>query len=1430
MELHLTLSEACELAKKDDPTLIKSADTLLGAALILVPLTVLGPGSPSLLPALGILGVKNELTKIGRRLFSKIAGKQEKDALSQQKRMEAAYVIVCYSAFFEAVDSIVRDVKPILRMKRSASLDFSDTFVKQLKSKMQHKSADETIIRNDLDHISVPFPHPVDDFDHQVEKLSQVYEQLSKGLLNLIKETRSWAETDSEAQKQIATMCQRLPERACKNFKPKYFKLAARYHEFFIWSSLNEHMRTRSRIGRLIGKFQQLVELMESAKTQLDVGFKQLSQAIESLPSILESEQSNRIMSRLKVYYKDRIDRPVIEEIGPDTTGDEPALECPKSSEAFIPQSFRVIRYSGKEHLEEEATWQNAGEPRNDIGPFIFSYLSSPYGDDKPLLVLGHPGSGKSLLTKVLCVSLFSRRWSPIRVVLRDVAADHDVIDQIEQQIRWDTQDSSARWVNLQEQFRSCPPVVMLDGYDELLQATGKTYANYLIKVGQFQRQNGMFLQTPVRAIVTSRLTLMDKADIEPGTTVIRLEPFDEVRRQKWIDIWNRLNNDYFQSHHLNAFAIPKGDTDNERRIRELAEQPLLLLMIALYDSIDNGVKNVKEFDRTVLYDRLLRAFIFRELFKKTERQEGGQEEAPEEVDTNIQRLGVAAMGMFARRSLSILKSQLESDLDVFGLREQPSALSTGRPLTPAEKLLGSFFFIVMSKASYGIQGVSDREADASFEFMHNTFGEFLTADFILRKILVETESIHALRHNRSLHALLNRGLQSLDGLPDDWYACLMHAPLHTRPIILDMMREWLKHRLRLLERDYSDFIEDFGLLVARQVEQILVATGTGLSTIFARKRTPTFPPVPALAQLAIYSLNLLVLRAALSEGPFTIDEESMGSLLCGVRPWDQLTHLWRACFSTQDLNKLSATLYAERKGTKIVLMSKGTVQSYSSDIGLGMHLNVARALADNASAALMGLVANSVAQAYEVSWDEIEERLHSEGIDLGGAIEWYKFQQSLRAAPNERKRREVCRKFMNSLSEAGGHISGLVGPLVKEYAPERHLELVADALVLPEDSSHESELSPALAVELIRLADRLGDVKSLRGIYEKAASFGPGTWGDISLELAAELTRIAQKFGGGQVAMHVFGPIAANPDTIKWLDLPRDFIVDCIRFFLRASGDEVLENVYHAAVSQRAIHEWFRVSPAVGIQLLRLELRLHKPDGHDKICELLSSYLTPSLWETLSPDVAIDLADLLLLVGDTQHAALAYDMLTRDVHCLDWMEMSDSGIIQLISLARRCGDTGLLKGIHDRFSKVLSPLNRVDVRWELSIKLLYLACVFARGDDFHKILTALCKRETPIDCLEEEPALIGELLRLQKNNGNLSSAAKLAALIRERDVGRLPIKYLFALTWLADVANDDELLFKLRREARSYRTSILDADPHDDLSSNQQPPTEPVV
>jgi hypothetical protein len=73
--------------------------------------------------------------------------------------------------------------------------------------------------------------------------------------------------------------------------------------------------------------------------------------------------------------------------------------------------------------------------------------------------------------------------------------------------------------------------------------------------------------------------------------------------------------------------------------------------------------------------------------------------------------------------------------------------------------LLGSFFFVHRSKAKQKGDAPEQYEESSAFEFLHNTFGEFLTADFILRQALAETESLAALSASESLRTDLQRKL-----------------------------------------------------------------------------------------------------------------------------------------------------------------------------------------------------------------------------------------------------------------------------------------------------------------------------------------------------------------------------------------------------------------------------------------------------------------------------------------------------------------------------------------------------------------------------------------------------------------------------------------------------------------------------------------------
>ena len=99
--------------------------------------------------------------------------------------------------------------------------------------------------------------------------------------------------------------------------------------------------------------------------------------------------------------------------------------------------------------------------------------------------------------------------------------------------------------------------------------------------------------------------------------------------------------------------------------------------MLALYDSTANQLHGRTRLDQTVLYESLLRRFIERERLKDpafAEIKNGNQRNA--EIDADMERLGVAALGMFNRQTLHIRATQLDKDIEFFKLtRVVPSRL-----------------------------------------------------------------------------------------------------------------------------------------------------------------------------------------------------------------------------------------------------------------------------------------------------------------------------------------------------------------------------------------------------------------------------------------------------------------------------------------------------------------------------------------------------------------------------------------------------------------------------------------------------------------------------------------------------------------------------------------------------------------------------------
>ena len=465
--------------------------------------------------------------------------------------------------------------------------------------------------------------------------------------------------------------------------------------------------------------------------------------ATTARPAVLHASKVRKALSRA---YTSTLSEPIT------PAGDMPVgLEIPALGEGYIDHRIRVAEVTSSSDPGRESWWTDV--PINDNAcHFLLAGLISPKALAAPLVLLGQPGSGKSVLTRILAARFSTAGFLAVRVELRQAAAEADLQDQIEFAIRSATGET-AQWPQIAESGDHVLPVVIFDGFDELLQATGVAQQDFLLRVQAFQEREARF-DRPLAVIVTSRTAVTDIARFPHGATVIRLEPFDEGQVTAWLEIWaqtNRVSLARRGMHPLPAgVALSYG---------ELAEQPLLLLMLALYDADANVLqRRSAALSRTELYSRLLRDFASREIRKQfSALPEADLERA---VEAELLRLSVVAFAMFNRRSQWVPEANLETDFSALLIeggthRSVPDPSQT--QLTTAQLTVGRFFFVYESRATH------DNRQLRTYEFLHATFGEFLVARLVVRvlteMLTSETDSVPSPQPGTDsgmLHALLS--------------------------------------------------------------------------------------------------------------------------------------------------------------------------------------------------------------------------------------------------------------------------------------------------------------------------------------------------------------------------------------------------------------------------------------------------------------------------------------------------------------------------------------------------------------------------------------------------------------------------------------------------------------------------------------------------
>jgi hypothetical protein len=798
MANRLTYADAVRLLGGTGPV-TAAADLALGGALL--------AGSAAGVPgALGLFDAKTELVRVGQALITGLDDRvRGLGRLDRTARLHAAHAVIVVTAYFEEFDLIDVDLTRDDQLRLAGVGTDVDGWVDGLLT------------------AQLPAPAPDTPYEALLRQLNDWYANLSQRFAAFLTGLAAWDSLQDTARTRIvATLQERLPDAAVHRYQIMHRRLASEVVEFRLWTHAVDDQATRDGVREVTRGLRNLELLLDEA---------------------ISAGQPERHRAALAAWYRAELDEPIL-----SGDGLSPSLRMPPLGEIYIDPVFRV-RGGGPGEQPAAEDWWSGTDPRDDLPAFLAGYLTSMNATTAPLVVLGQPGAGKSALTRVIAARLPAADFVPVRVPLREVPADADLQDQIEYALRAATGDAMTWPALVAGDEGGAFPVLLLDGFDELLQATGASRSDFLEQVAAFQRREAI-QRRPVAVIVTSRSAVADRARLPPTSTVLRLEPFTPAQVARWLNVWNDANASALAARGLTTLPAALAHW-----FPDLAGQPLLLLMLALYDAEANDVQKMagEQLDAAELYERLLRSYAEREIRKTADQTTDAL------VEAELQRLSIAAFAMFNRSRQWVTATELDADLTALGIGSaRPAGDGFRAPLSGGQELLGRFFFM------QNAQAVRDGERLQTYEFLHATFGEFLIVRLVVRILEVI----------RAQEAAASLALRPTSTTDDGLLTTLLsYAPLTDRGAVLQFLQSVMARTVD---------VRRLGTLCERAFRAAAGAAETPL--------TPYRPRHLAAAdRQAICSLNLLLLTLAcgpVNAGELFPDDDAVDMWRCWIERW----------------------------------------------------------------------------------------------------------------------------------------------------------------------------------------------------------------------------------------------------------------------------------------------------------------------------------------------------------------------------------------------------------------------------------------------------------------------------------------------------------------------------------------------------------------
>jgi hypothetical protein len=827
----LTYVDALKILGDRQSRLVGLLDGVMSAGLATWAATAWTMGADASAP-MNLFDLKDEVVRFGHESVRRVS--ERRSGLSRYdrtQRLAAAHAVLVVSSYFETIDRADLPLTPE-RLASSAG------------EKLTHGGSPPKGYVDLIDGLlsdRLPLPEPHVPYARTREAIEGVYDLMSRRLATLIRAAPAWEALAGRERTRVLDTIRRMPPQALGAYDDAFRRLATDNREFEVWASFTE-------------------------AAGLSAGLAEVGRLLDEMAG---KRAGDRPRSHLIRTYRAALADPVV------ATGHAPEwVVLPTLGEAYVSPRCKAAEVRPGDAPSGQEWWA-AHEPVPYVETFLAGFLTLPRAVRAPLVVLGEPGSGKSKLTEVLAARLPDQDFLPIRVELRDVEAESLIQEQIEQAI-FRQAGERVSFHDLLDAASGALPVVMLDGFDELLQAAGVNRYDYLEQVRDFQRRQ-LALGRPVVVIVTSRTVVADRVRYPAGSIALQLQPFSDDQVRQWLEVWERHNADILQTRGLRPLTAEAALSH-----RELARQPLLLLMLAVFDATDNALlTGDASLGQSELYEALLMDFALREIRKTPGNQSLPLSAQQKLAESELDRLAVVALAMFARGRQSVSDGELDRDLALLRPEPKTAEPDDDATLSLGQRAIGRFFFIHRSEAH--ARGHRTR----TYEFLHTTFGEFLVA-WLTNRALGDLVAVQDLVRRRSTAARLDDGFL---------HAILSFACVAERVPVVDF--------LAAIFRGLPDAARE-------SYRELLLETLDGALYPHPSRSYPAYEPArhPLTRRLAAYSANLTVLLVLLSEDGIGVRAMFPGAG-AAVERWIEHSHLWKAQLTASEWNGLVNTLRA---------------------------------------------------------------------------------------------------------------------------------------------------------------------------------------------------------------------------------------------------------------------------------------------------------------------------------------------------------------------------------------------------------------------------------------------------------------------------------------------------------------------------------------